>query len=201
MLRIVEPFLSFWVIVLMHWKKYYIRNNIFNHWFALKETLQLILRKIHKMRFFLWLSVFLLHRWKYKLSENNTILKLKITFLSQKLMFFYGLGNKYCCYLLSLSWHMRRKRKHYQHGLQRGKRTVWRPRNITDSARKRLKRAQDIILIHNTIYLGDQDMNDCRKWNKNYVKRFPTYVSNFISPSVAQLQIMTWNYVLIIVNL
>ena len=27
-----------------------------------KETLQLILRKIHEMRFFPWLSVFLLHR-------------------------------------------------------------------------------------------------------------------------------------------
>ena len=44
-----------------------------------KETLQLILRKIHKMRFFPWLSVFLLHRWKYKLSENNAIFKMKIT--------------------------------------------------------------------------------------------------------------------------
>ena len=55
---------------------------------------------------------------------------------------------------------MRRKRKHYQHDLQREKRTVRRPRNITDSARKRLKGAQDIILILNTDYLGDQYMND-----------------------------------------
>ena len=132
----------------------------------LKETLQLILRK-HKMRFFPWLSVFLLHRWKYKLSENNTILKLKISVLSQKLIVFCGLVNKYCCFLLSLSLHMRRKRIHYQHGLQRKKRSKWRPRNITDSARKWLKRALDIILKHNSIYLGYQYMNDDRKRNKN----------------------------------
>ena len=121
---------------------------------SIKETLQLILRKIHKMRFFPWLSVFLLHRWKYKLSENNTILKLKITVLSQKLIIFGCLVNKYCCLLLSLSWHMRRK--HYQLGLRREKRTAWRPR------RKRLKGARDIILIHN-IYLGDQYMSGGRK--------------------------------------
>ena len=132
-----------------------------------KETLQLILRKILKMRFFPWLSVFLLHRWKYKLSENNTILKLKITVLSQKLIIFCGLVDKYYCLLLSLSGHMRSKRKHYQHGLQRGKRTVCRPRNITDSARKRLKGVRDIILMHNTVYLGDQYMKDGRKRNKN----------------------------------
>ena len=91
----------------------------------LKETLQLILRKIHKMRFFPWLTVFLLDRWKYKLSGNNTILKWKITVLSQKLIIFCGLVNKYCCLLLSFSWHMRRKRKQYRHGSQREKRTVW----------------------------------------------------------------------------
>ena len=119
------------------------------------------------MRFSPWLSVFLLYRWMYKHSENNTILELKITVLSQKSIVFCGLVNKYCSLILSLSWHMRRKRyKHYQHGLQRDKRTVWIPRNITDSARKRLKRAWDIILIHNTIYLGDQYMNDGRKRNK-----------------------------------
>ena len=86
-----------------------------------KETLQLmiILRKILEMRFFPWLSVFFLHRWKYKLSENNTILKLKITVLTQKLMIFCGLVDKYYCLLLSLLGHMRSKRKHYQHGLQR----------------------------------------------------------------------------------
>ena len=114
-----------------------LKNNI-DHKF-LKETLKLILRKIHKMRFFPGLCVFLLHRWKYKLSENNTILKLKITVLSKKLIISCGLVNKYCCLLLSLSWHMRRKHKHYQHGLQREKRTVRRPRYITDSDRKRLK--------------------------------------------------------------
>ena len=38
-----------------------------------------------------------------------------------------------------------------------------RPRNITESARKKLKRARDIILKYNTIYLGDQYMNDGRK--------------------------------------
>ena len=48
---------------------------------------------------------------------------------------------------------MLRTRKHYQHGLQRENRTVRRPRNITDSARKRLKRARNIILMHNTIYI------------------------------------------------
>ena len=131
-----------------------------------KETLQLILRKIHQMRFFPWLSVFLLHRWKYRLSVNNIILKWKITVLSQKLIIFCGLVNKYCCLLLSFSWHMRRKRKQYQHGSQREKRTMWRPRNITDTARKKHKGAQDIILIHNTVYLGDQYMNDDRKRNK-----------------------------------
>ena len=98
---------------------------------VLKETLQLILRKFHKMRFFPWLSVFSLLRWKYKLSENNTILKLKITVFSHKLIVFCGLVNKYCCLLLSLSWLMRKK----TYGLQREKRTVWRPRNITDPAR------------------------------------------------------------------
>ena len=122
------------------------------------------------MRFFPWLSVFLLHRWKYKLSGNNTILKWKITVLSQKLIIFCGLVNKYCCLLLSFSWHMRRKCKQYQHGSQREKRTVWRPRNTIDTARKRLKGVREIILIHNTVYLGDQYMNDDRKrtstkWN------------------------------------
>ena len=131
------------------------------------KTLQLILRKIHKMRLVPGLSVFLLHRWVYKFSENSTILKLKITVLSQKLIMFSGLVNKYCCLLLSLSWHMRRERKHYKHGLQREKHTVWRPRNITDSARKRPKGARDIILIHYTVYLGDQYLNDGRKRNKN----------------------------------
>ena len=82
---------------------------ILNWMIYIIETLQLILRKIHKMRFFLWLSVFLLHRWKYKLSENNTTLKLKIIFLSQKLIIFCGLINKYCCHLLFFLWHTRRK--------------------------------------------------------------------------------------------
>ena len=81
------------------------------------QQLQLILRKIHKMRCFPWLSVFLLHRWKYKRSESNTILKLKITVLSQKFIIF-------CCLLLSFSRHMRRKREQYKHGLQRVKRTI-----------------------------------------------------------------------------
>ena len=39
-------------------------------------------------------------------------------------------------------------------------------RNITDCARKRRKGARDIILIHNTVYLGDQHINDGRKRNK-----------------------------------
>ena len=43
---------------------------------------------------------------------------------------------------------MRRKHKLYKNGLQREKRTVGRPRNITDSAQKRLKAEQDKILIH-----------------------------------------------------
>ena len=61
---------------------------------------------------------------------------------------------------------MRKKRKNYQHGLQREKRTVERRRNITDSARKRLKGALDIIrLIHNTVYLGDQYMNGRKRIN------------------------------------
>ena len=34
---------------------------------------------------------------------------------------------------------------------------------ITASALKRLKGARDIILIHNTVYLGDQYMNDGQK--------------------------------------
>ena len=87
------------------------------------------------MRFFPWLSVFLLHRWKYNFQK---IIQLKITVLSQKLIIFCSLVDKYYCLLLSLSGHMRRKRQHYQLDLQREKRTVWRPRNITDSARKRL---------------------------------------------------------------
>ena len=62
---------------------------------------------------------------------------------------------------------MRRKRKHYQHGLKREKSMVCKPRNITDFASKRLKRAREITLIHNRIYLGDQYMNDGRKRNKN----------------------------------
>ena len=62
---------------------------------------------------------------------------------------------------------MRSIRKHYQHGLQRGKRTVCKPRNFTDSARKRLKGVRDIILMHNTVYLGDHYMKDGRKRNKN----------------------------------
>ena len=82
------------------------------------KYLQHILCKIHTMRFFPRLPVFLLHRWKYKLSDNNAILILKITVLSQKLIIFYGLVNKYCCLFLSLSRHMCRKHKHYQHGLQ-----------------------------------------------------------------------------------
>ena len=133
-----------------------------------KETLQLILRKIHKIIFSPWLCVFLLHRWKCKLSENNGIFKVENYRFIIKLIVFCGLVNKYWCLLLSLSWHMRRKRKHYQHGLQREKRTVCGSRisNITDSARKRLKRARDIILIHYTIYLVDQYMNDDRKRNK-----------------------------------
>ena len=99
-------------------------NQNYNFNPSFKETLQLILCKIHKMKLFPMLSVFLLHRWKYKLSENNTILTLKISVLSQKFTFFCSLVNKYCCLLLSLSWHMRRKRKHFQHGLQREKHTV-----------------------------------------------------------------------------
>ena len=90
---------------------------------------------------------------------------------------------------------MRRKRKHYQHGLQREKRTVWRPRNITDSARKKIAWYNP----DNTIYLGDQYMNDGRKKQELSETRFPT--SNFISPSVAPLHMMTWNYVPSIVNL
>ena len=46
---------------------------------------------------------------------------------------------------------MLRKREHYQHCLQREKRTMWWPRNSTDSARKTLNGARDIFLIHNTI--------------------------------------------------
>ena len=155
--------------ILVSGRVFKVRQCLQNHQEAphLKETLQLILRKILKMRFFPWLSVFLLHRWKYKLSENNTILKLKITVLSQKLIIFCGLVDKYYCILLSLSGHMRSKRKHYQHGLQRGKWTICRPRNITDSARKRLKGVWDIILMHNTVYLGGQYMKDGRKRNKN----------------------------------
>ena len=43
---------------------------------------------------------------------------------------------------------MRRKHKQYTNGLQQEKSTVGRPRNITDSAQKRLKAAQDQIPIH-----------------------------------------------------
>ena len=47
---------------------------------------------------------------------------------------------------------MRRKRKHYRHGLQREKRVQCKHQEIV----QRLKGARDIILIHNTVYLGDQ---------------------------------------------
>ena len=57
---------------------------------------------------------------------------------------------------------------------------------MTGSARKRLKGARDIILIHNTVYLGDQYMNDGRKKKqKQSETRFPTYMFNCTSPSVA----------------
>ena len=68
-----------------------------------KRDIAVLFLKIHKMRFFPWLSVFLLHRWKYKLSKNDTMLELKITVLSQKLIMFCVLVNKYCSLLLSLS--------------------------------------------------------------------------------------------------
>ena len=87
MIHVCWPYTVYKSSLLTLWRRHYI-HHIF------KETLQLILRKILKMRFFPWLSVFLLHRWKYKLSDNNTILKLKITVLSQKLIIFCGLVDK-----------------------------------------------------------------------------------------------------------
>ena len=42
--------------------------------------------------------------------------------------------------------------------------TVGRPRNITDSARKRLKEERD---IHSPFYFRDRHMNDGRKRNEN----------------------------------
>ena len=50
---------------------------------------------------------------------------MNISILSQKLIILCGLFNKYCCLLLSLSWHMRRKRQYYQHGLKQEKKNVW----------------------------------------------------------------------------
>ena len=46
-------------------------------------------------------------------------------------------------------------------------------KNITDSARKGLKGARDIILIHKTVYLGDQYMTDGQK--ATLFPTFPTY--------------------------
>ena len=129
-----------------------------------KETLQLILRI--KWDFSHGSLYFCCIDESINFQEITLFLKWKITVLSQKLIIFWGLVNKYCCLLLSFSWHIRRKGKQYQHGSQREKRTVWRPRNITDTAWKRLKGAREIILIHNTVYLRDQYMNDNRKRNK-----------------------------------
>ena len=77
---------------------------LFINVFDLKRHYSSFCAKFIKWDFFHRLSVFLLHRWKYKLSENNTILMLKITVLSQILIIFCCLVNKYCCLLLSLSW-------------------------------------------------------------------------------------------------
>ena len=54
---------------------------------------------------------------------------------------------------------------------------------ILPTARKRLEGARDIILIHNTVYRGDQYMNDGRKRNKNLVKHvFPLICVRFHFP-------------------
>ena len=106
----------------------------------------------------------LLKRWKYQLPEKSTTWKLKITVLSQKLIMFGGLVNKYTVLLRrllhSFSWHVRRKRKHYKHGLQRE--NVQREDEIILQTLLG-KGAQDIILIHNTVYLRDQYINDGEK--------------------------------------
>ena len=78
-------------------------------------------------------------------------------------------------------------------GLKREKRTVGRPRTLTDSARKKLKRARDKILIPITVYLGDQYERWTKKKQEQSETRFPE--------SVALLHILTWNYVLSILNL
>lgn len=66
-----------------------------------------------------------------------------------------------------------------------------RPKTLTDSARKKLKRARDKILI--PIYLGDQYERWTKKKQEQSETRFPE--------SVALLNILTWNYVLSILNL
>ena len=68
-----------------------------------------------------------------------------ITIINQ---FFCGLINKYCCLLLSLSWHMRRKKKHYQHGLQREKRRVWSNPGSTTTLLKRFKNVFGMLGKH-----------------------------------------------------
>lgn len=148
--------------------------------------MQFILRKSHMMRFSPRLSVFLMHRWKCKLSKNNTILKLKITALPQKLMIFGGFVNKYNCLHLSYSWHMSRKPKNYKHGLQR-EMYGGRPKILRTLLGKGLKKSEI-----KTGYIL-QFISEVVMWSET---RFPTYISNFTSLSMAPLYIMTWNNVL-----
>ena len=68
----------------------------------IKKTLQLILRTILKLRFFSWLSVFLLHRWKY--SHNDLKLRTELLKALYKTCIYVLLSRlvyKVSCYLFS----------------------------------------------------------------------------------------------------
>ena len=66
-----------------------------------------------------------------------------------------------------------------------------RPRHLTDSARKKHKRAQDKILIQTKVNFGDQYERWTKKKQELSETQFRKYVSNFISLSVSPLHKMT----------
>ena len=148
------------------------------------------------MRFFPWLSVFLLHRWKYKLSENNTILKLKITVLPQKLIIFGGLVNKYGCLLP------------FFHDTCAENVNItsmsYATRNTHDGNTKKYNRLcsgkawKSAEYNPDKHYIFEDRFEDGWKRNNKELSetRFSTYTSNFIPFSVTPLHRMTWNYVL-----